>query len=93
MATTSKEINLIACTGDLLDRGGKDYKNIDEAFGIFKEEVILPITSNIGLNPNRFFMTPGNHDIIRDADSELVELGSVELFKNSNKLSAIWIKP
>ncbi|MCD4697009.1 MAG: metallophosphoesterase [Bacteroidales bacterium] len=31
---------LIVCTGDLVDKGGKEYKTIQDAFQLFKTEVI-----------------------------------------------------
>ena len=60
---------LIVCTGDLVDKGGCDYKTIQEAFILFKTEVIDFICSEMAIPLERFLIVPGNHDIVRKNDS------------------------
>ena len=83
----NKEIDFIAFTGDLLDRGGKDYKDAAEAFGIFKKEVILPIVERIGLPITKFIIIPGNHDVVRSLDEEWEEIGSKTYFLHRENIS------
>ena len=53
----------------MIDKAGKDFSDpkILCAFEKFKEMVILPLTSEVGLAPNRFVYTMGNHEIDRSA--------------------------
>ena len=83
----SKKIGFIAFTGDIIDKGGKGYKNAAEAFGLFKKEVILPITENLQLPISKLLIIPGNHDVVRSEDSEREEMGNEMFFKDAAKLS------
>lgn len=85
------EIAFIAFTGDMIDKGGKDYKSPNEAFNIFKEEVINPILSELALPINRFLIIPGNHDIVRTMDKLRDELGSKEFFKSSENIAQFMV--
>ena len=64
-----RKIDLIIFSGDMIDKAGKDFSDpkILCAFEKFKEMVILPLTSEVGLAPNRFVYTMGNHEIDRSA--------------------------
>lgn len=79
---------LIVCTGDLVDKGGSDYKSIQDAFHLFQVEVIDFICSELSLSIDRFLIVPGNHDIVRENDSPKIELGSKEFFKTYNNILA-----
>jgi len=68
-------VQLIAFTGDLLDAGGKSYPTASAAFNLFSNEVITPIVTSLGLPKERFLMVPGNHDVTRSSDSDLIESG------------------
>ncbi len=64
-----RKIDLIIFSGDMIDKAGKDFPapKILCAFEMFKEMVIMPLTSKVGLAPNRFVFTLGNHEIDRFA--------------------------
>ena len=64
-----RKIDLIIFSGDMIDKAGRDCSDpkILCAFEKFKEMVILPLTSEVGLAPNRFVYTMGNHEIDRSA--------------------------
>ncbi len=62
-------------SGDLVNKGGKDFDDILSAFTSFELHFIDPISTGIGLPKNRFFFCPGNHDIDRNADTKVNELG------------------
>ncbi len=68
------------CTGDLVDKGGKDYSSIEDAFNEFKKQVITPICDFFSLPYEHFIITPGNHDIVRNAEPLPHELGYKEYF-------------
>lgn len=62
------KIDLIAFTGDFIDKGGKEYTSLEEGFRISNKTFIQPILQNLGLSNEHFFMVLGNHDIIRSSD-------------------------
>lgn len=68
-------IDFIVFTGDLLDKGGKDFKGAEKGFVEFKNHIILPILGLLNLDISRFVITAGNHDIVRAADSRIDENG------------------
>ena len=53
-------IDLIVLTGDLIDKGGKDFTNISEAFREFHKNIITPIINSLSLPIERFLIIPGN---------------------------------
>lgn len=68
--------SFIVCTGDILDKGGiSSDKSIDESFADFYSNVVKGICNNLQLPTERFILTPGNHDINRNADSKAINLG------------------
>ena len=68
-------VDLIFLTGDLIDQGGSSFENIDKAFEVFRANIITPILSALGLSNEHFLIIPGNHDLIKDADREYVDMG------------------
>ena len=64
-----RKIDLIIFSGDMIDKAGKNFSDpkILCAFEKFKEMVIIPLTSEVGLAANRFVFTLGNHEIDRSA--------------------------
>ncbi len=68
-------IDLIVFSGDLINKGGQSYPNINEAFADFDEKIIKPITDEIELSKELFFFAPGNHDIDTEADDRIDENG------------------
>lgn len=70
-----KNIDLIVFSGDLLDKAGKSFGDTDLAFYTFVDKVVDPILNALSLTRDRFLFVPGNHDIDRDMDSKISELG------------------
>ncbi|WP_282156340.1 metallophosphoesterase [Cytobacillus gottheilii] len=88
-SNNEKKIDMVAFSGDLVDKGGLSFNHdIELAFLTFQEEVIEPLLNAIHLPLDRFFFVPGNHDIIRSADKEHTELGLLHLLKNSEKVNS-----
>lgn len=75
---------VIICTGDLLDKGGCDFGSIMDAFHIFKEEVIMPVISDMNIPISNFICIPGNHDIDRIADDEIGRRGLISIISEGN---------
>ena len=83
----TRPINLIAFTGDMIEKGGQDYKSTNEGFNLFKEEVISPLISELNLNIENFLITPGNHDVVRRLDPLRQELGNLKYFEEKSNIS------
>ena len=80
-----RAIDLVVFSGDMLERGGEGYeKDLKAAFTSFKEVVINPIMAELGIPLSRFIFAPGNHDIDRDADDEMMEDGIEKHTKDYN---------
>lgn len=78
-----RALTIIAFTGDLIDLGGADFKDIQTAFDVFKTEVIDPIIAEVGFDIEKFLIVPGNHDVLRSLDDKRSELGSLAYFKEN----------
>lgn len=68
-------IDLVLFTGDLIDKGGKDFDSATNALDSFEQNIIKPIIETLNLDVSKFIICPGNHDIVRDADDEIDENG------------------
>ena len=83
-----KPIDVIIFTGDLIDRGGVSFNNdIELAFLTFEEVVINPILCELNLKREQVFFAPGNHDIDRNADEEIEELGLMAKLKSIEEVN------
>ncbi|MCP3795786.1 metallophosphoesterase [Paenibacillus sp. CH40] len=82
-----EKIDLIAYTGDLIDKGGKGFNNISEAFNKFEEIVINPLLYNLGLPKSNFIFIPGNHDVERNADDPYEEFGIKKKLINNPEIN------
>ena len=80
------KIDLVVFTGDLVDKGGKDFKGASNGFAVFKEQIITPILEHLNLDISQFIICPGNHDIERDADDEIDEEGMKVVMTNNEKV-------
>jgi hypothetical protein len=81
------EITFIAFTGDLINLGGSEFSSVDSAFQSFNDNIISPITTSLGLTVDKFLIIPGNHDVVRSADSKRDEVGSKNHFSNIENVS------
>lgn len=82
-----QSIDLVIFSGDMLERGGAGYNgDLRVGFNDFKEKVIVPIMTILNLPLSRFIFTPGNHDIDREADDEIIEAGIEEKTKEFNDI-------
>jgi predicted MPP superfamily phosphohydrolase len=88
-ANEEKRIDMIAFTGDMVDKAGTSFnEDIELAFYTFQEEVIEPLLYAVNLNYHQVFFVPGNHDINRKEDKEQNEAGLLTILKNSEKVNA-----
>ena len=68
-------IDLVIFTGDLIDKGGAGFGNINTAFKKFEEVVITPILEKLRLSKDRFVFIPGNHDTENDIGKQYMKIG------------------
>ena len=57
-----KPVDVVVFTGDLIDKGGKDFPSIADGFHAFEEHVMKPLIEKVGIRPERIVILPGNHD-------------------------------
>lgn len=85
-ANIEKEIDCIAITGDLIDKGGKSFGSMDQALASFDDIVIRNFEEELKIDRSRIFFAIGNHDVEHDKDSEIVEAG---LAQTLNSIEAV----
>lgn len=81
-----KPIDLIIFSGDMIDRGGKGFTSMADAFRSFKNLIIDKILNDIGLSNERFVFVCGNHDIEREKDTTITESGMFAHLKDLTTL-------
>lgn len=84
--TIDKKIDFVFFTGDLIDKGGKDFKETKIALNEFNKNIIQPILEKLNLNVSRFIICPGNHDINRFADTKIDENGLKNTLNNTEEV-------
>lgn len=73
---------IIVCTGDLIDKAGKDFGGVELALDKFREKVIDVLIEKTGISLDHFIIIPGNHDINRSKDEDYENLGLISKFKD-----------
>ena len=66
---------LLFFTGDLIDKGGKEFKDSKNYFDSFLNVFINPIINAFPWLEKRFFIVPGNHDVVRNKINDIVDIG------------------
>lgn len=81
-----KPIDLIIFSGDMIDRGGENFSSMSDAFMSFKNLIIDKILSELNLGHDRFVFVCGNHDVVRNKDSQYLEKGLATDLKDITSL-------
>lgn len=81
-----KPIDLIIFSGDMIDKGGKGFSSMSDAFMNFKNLIIDKLLKKLNLGHDRFVFVCGNHDVVRDKDSQYMEKGLVTGLNNITSL-------
>ena len=93
---------ILIISGDLIDKGGSGFSDIDEAFSTFESFFLNKITDTIKITRERIFFVPGNHDIDRTEANEYIEkainedltdVDKVKSFIKNNRQSLKNLKP
>ncbi len=72
---TEQQVDLVVFSGDMIDKGGQSFPTPVDAFISFYDNVIQKVCATLKIEDNKFIIAPGNHDIVRNYDSELIENG------------------
>lgn len=90
-----KPIDIVLFTGDLIDKAGIDFKEIDgttqpttKALTLFRNHIIEPILEKLNIDISRFVICPGNHDIDRNADKPFHESGLKNELNSIDKINS-----
>lgn len=78
---------IIVISGDLVDKGGKGFKSIEDAFLSFEKQFIDKLSSELNINKEHFFFVPGNHDVSRVDIDEFAEIGIKSQLKSQEEIS------
>ena len=81
-----RPIEVIVCSGDLIDQGGQSFDNPNAAFDAFADRVVDPLLEHLGIDRSQFVIAPGNHDAVRSKDSEYIDRG---LFESLSTVDAV----
>ena len=80
--------SIICFTGDLIFRGDYGY-NIENQYSIAINELILPLSIELGLDLKSFFFVPGNHEIDLTKINKIYDVGLFDTLNNYNGILAI----
>lgn len=83
-----KQVDLVIFSGDMINKGGHDFRNIDEAFNSFLYICINPLLTSLHLNKDRFFFTIGNHDLHLIKDDEVYDNGLASTLTSEKAIKA-----
>lgn len=67
--------DLVFLTGDVVDKGAASFLDRKNWATAFIKELVDPLLKVLNLSKENLFIVPGNHDIWRDRDSKISELG------------------
>ena len=88
-----KKIDLIIFSGDMINQGGESYDNIKQGFNTFKLMLLDKLLSALNLPSERFIFVPGNHDIDRRLDNEIVEKGLASSLVTTDEIEKFYSSP
>lgn len=80
------EKTILCFTGDLVDKGGKDFEDNELMFLAFEELLLKKIIENNPLLNKKVFIVPGNHDIQRNKVDNIEHSGLKNALQTENDL-------
>lgn len=83
---SERPVDLVVCSGDLIDKGGISFQSPSEAFDAFMEKVADPLLERLGLSRGDFIIVPGNHDIVRNRDLAFADEGMHAMLDTVDKV-------
>src|SRR5574341_34181 len=82
-----KKIDLILVTGDLIDRGGTGFVSRTSCFETFENAFAMPLLRELSVSRDRLYFVPGNHDVWRDNDSKVSEVGLRQILNGIDEVN------
>lgn len=83
---------IIAISGDLIDKGGKDFASIKAAFDYFNDVFIDRLKKELSISNDQFFFVPGNHDVDRKKVDPIIESGILSSLSSTSGVSDFILK-
>jgi predicted MPP superfamily phosphohydrolase len=80
--------DVICLTGDIVDKGAQSFQDRENWGKSFLDALAEPLLQELSLTRDKFLIVPGNHDMWRDNDSNMIELGmehSLKTVEDVNK--------
>ena len=74
-------------SGDLIDKGGKNFANTRDAFCYFKESFFDRLKNELSITNEQFFFVPGNHDVDRGKVDPIIETGTLSSVSTINGIN------
>lgn len=86
---TSQDLNeaIVVITGDLIDKGGINFRDKEHAFSFFEQTFIKPLLEKVPILKGKIFIVPGNHDIDRSLIDNISEVGLRLILKEESALT------
>ena len=81
-------IDLVVCSGDFVNTGAQSFDSPKEGFDTFTEMVADHILESLNLGRERFIIAPGNHDVVRSADTRYAESGLTHELTSQEKVTS-----
>ena len=82
------ENTVLFFTGDLIDKGGKNFGDKKtEAFSLFEENFLHPILNQNPILKQRIFVVPGNHDVFREKSDSITEIGLKNILTSTENVN------
>jgi predicted MPP superfamily phosphohydrolase len=79
--TLKTKFDIVCLTGDIVDKGAISFDDRAKWHETFRNCLVNPILLELKLTPDNFFFVPGNHDMWRDKDSNIIETGMSQTLK------------
>lgn len=82
-----KSIDFVFYTGDVVDKGGESFRNIEEGFDEFYKIGIENLGKELKIDTENFIIVPGNHDVLENDNTEKMEPYYIKKLNNSNDIN------
>lgn len=82
-----KKFDLILFTGDMIDKGGRKFKDKKAAYDTFHQVVIEELCSQLDLPESCFYACPGNHEVNRNLVNRKKDYELEENLKSQDEIS------
>ena len=83
---------IFVISGDLVDKGGRNFSSTRDAFYYFKEVFVDRLKNELSIGNEQFFFVPGNHDVDRGKVDPIIETGILSSVSSINGINDFILK-